>query len=275
MKLGVRSPIPGESLRKKAKVLKRTGFEGIELGPEYLNQSAEEILQKLSGTGIAVTAIVGSIKLLEPDKKGRQAAIKLDRERLEMAKALGASAVIEVPVFGEPRFDDLPSGMSALDYAKKLLVSSLKELAPDIEQKGVTLLIEPLNRYETGFINTLEQASEICETVGSPGVKILADFFHMQIEERVIADSIRKEGKYIGYVHLADSNRLQPGAGHTDFRAGFDVLKSVGYDGWLVFESGIKSVNEGSLSIEMPGEPEEKLRKAREFICALWDVAEG
>ena len=70
MKLGVRSPIPGESLRKKAKVLKRTGFEGIELGPEYLNQSAEEILQKLSGTGIAVTAIVGSIKLLDRDKRG-------------------------------------------------------------------------------------------------------------------------------------------------------------------------------------------------------------
>jgi sugar phosphate isomerase/epimerase len=85
----------------------------------------------------------------------------------------------------------------------------------------------------------------------------------MQIEERVIADALRKEGQYIGYIHLADSNRLQPGAGHTDFRAGFDALKSVGYDGWLTIESG------------MSGEPEECLRKAGEFIRVLWDTAIG
>ena len=263
MNLGVRGTIPGASLRSKAEVLQRTGFDGIELGPEYLNQPAEEILRQLEGTGIAVTAIVGSIQLLNSDKKERQAAIKLDIERLTMAKALGASAVIEVPVFGEPRFNDLPTGMSAIDYAKKLLISSLKELAPSIEETGVTLLIEPLNRYETRFINRLEQAAEICAAMGSPGVKILADFFHMQIEERVIADALRKDGQYIGYIHLADSNRLQPSAGHTDFRAGFDVLKSVGYDGWLTIESG------------MSGEPEESLRKAREFICTLWDAAIG
>ena len=228
-----------------------------------MDQPAEKILHQLSGTGIAVTAIVGSTQLLNPDKKERQAAIKLDIERLAMAKALGASAMIEVPVFGEPRFDNLPTGMSAHDMAKNLLISSLKELAPSIEETGITLLIEPLNRYETRFINRLEQASEICAAVGSPGVKILSDFFHMQIEERVIGDALRKESQYIGYIHLADSNRLQPGAGHTDFRAGFDALKSVGYDGWLTIESG------------MSGEPEECLRKAREFISVLWDAAIG
>ena len=261
MKLGVRGTIPGASLREKAEALQRTGFEGIELGAEYLNQPAEEILRQLSGTGIAVTAIVGSIKLLNPDPNERPAAIQLDRERFAMAKALGASAVIEVPVFGEPRFNDLPTGTSARDYAKQTLISNLKALAPDIEQTGVTLLIEPLNRYETRFINRLEQGAEICEAVGSPGIKLLADFFHMQIEERVIADALRKHAKHLGYIHLADSNRLEPGAGHTDFRAGFDALKLVGYDGWLTIESGLS------------GEPEASLRKARTLISALWDAA--
>ncbi|MBI1925402.1 sugar phosphate isomerase/epimerase [Candidatus Poribacteria bacterium] len=263
MKLGVRGTIPGASLREKAEALQRTGFDGIELGPEYLNQPAEEILRQLSSTGIAVTAIVGSIKLLHPDSQERQTAIPLDRERFAMAKALGASAVIEVPVFGEPRFNDLPAGMSARDYAKQLLISSLKALAPDIERTGVTLLIEPLNRYETRFINRLEQGAEIGAAVGSPGVKLLADFFHMQIEERVIADALRKYQKYVGYIHLADSNRLEPGAGHTDFRAGFDALKSVGYDGWLTIESGLS------------GEPEDSLRRSRALISAVWDAASG
>jgi sugar phosphate isomerase/epimerase len=111
MKPGVRGMIPGASLRDKAEVLQRTGFDGIELGQEYLSQPAEKILSQLSGTGIAVTAIVGSIQLLNPDKKERQAAITLVKNRLVMAKTLGASAVIEVPVFGEPRFNDLPTGI--------------------------------------------------------------------------------------------------------------------------------------------------------------------
>jgi len=206
---------------------------------------------------------VGSIKLLNPDKAERQAAIKLDKDRLAMAKALGASAMIEVPVFGEPRFNDLPAGMSAHDMGQKLLISGLKALAPYIEETGITLILEPLNRYETRFLNRVEQAAEICDAVGSPGIKILADFFHMQIEERVIADALRKNAQYLGYIHLADSNRLQPGAGHTDFRAGFDALKSVGYDGWLTIESG------------MSGEPEECLREARKFISVMWDSASG
>ena len=85
----------------------------------------------------------------------------------------------------------------------------------------------------------------------------------MQIEERVIADALRKNSQHLGYIHLADSNRLEPGVGHTDFRAGFDALKSVDYDGWLTIESG------------MSGEPEECLREARKFISVLWDSASG
>jgi sugar phosphate isomerase/epimerase len=263
MKLGVRGTIPGESLREKAEVLQRTGFDGIELGGEYLNQSAEAILEQLSGTGISVSAIVGSIGLLHPDPNERPAAIQLDRERLQIAQALGADAVIEVPVFGEPRFDDLPEGVSAHDYGKRVLISGLKELVSDIEQTDVTLILEPLNRYETRFLNRVEQGAKICAAVGSSGVKLLADFFHMQIEERVIADSLRKHAPYLGYIHLADSNRLEPGAGHTDFRSGFDALKAVGYDGWLTIESGMSS------------DPEACLGKARELIGVLWDSAMG
>lgn len=263
MRLGVRGPIPGATLREKAEALQRTGYAGIELGGEWLHQSPDAIQSQLEGTGIVVTAITGSIQLLHPDPATRKAALDLDRERFRMAKTLGASAVIEVPLFGSPRFDDVPEGVSSHAYGMEVLIVQLKALVPALEETDVTLLLEPLNRYETRFMNRLEQAVEVIEAVGSERIRILADFFHMQIEERVIGDALRKAGKHIGYIHLADSNRLQPGRGHTDFRSGFDALKAFGYDGWLVIESGLAS----------PENPEEQLKEARHFLLALWNSA--
>jgi len=137
----------------------------------------------------------------------------------------------------------------------------LKELVGKIEQTGVPIILEPLNRYETHFLRRVEQALEICKEVGSSStIRILADFFHMSIEEADIADSLKKGGKYIGYIHLADSNRLEPGAGHTNFAPGFAALKTIGYDGWLTIESGAST------------ETEDALRRANKFIKSLWDA---
>jgi sugar phosphate isomerase/epimerase len=178
-----------------------------------------------------------------------------------MAAKLGASGVIEVPVFGSPQFPDVSPVMSIYHLSKQLLVAGLKELMSQTEQTGVPILIEPLNRYETHFINRVEQAVEICRDVGTPdNIRILADFFHMSIEELDIASALMTGGKYIGYIHLADSNRLEPGAGHTDFASGIAALKAIGYDGWLTIESGAST------------EAEDALRRANDFIRCLWDA---
>ena len=142
------------------------------------------------------------------------------------------------------------------------LSTGLKELVSQTEQTGVPILIEPLNRYETHFLNRVEQAVEICREVGTPdNIRILADFFHMSIEEMDIASALKNGGKYIGYIHLADSNRMEPGAGHTDFASGIAALKSIGYDGWLTIESGAST------------ESEDALRRANDFIRLLWDAS--
>jgi sugar phosphate isomerase/epimerase len=75
-----------------------------------------------------------------------------------------------------------------------------------------------------------------------------------------IADALKKAGEYTGYIHLADSNRLEPGAGHTDFVSGIDALKSIGYDDWLTIESGAST------------DPEDALNRANEYIRSLWDA---
>ena len=181
MKLGVRGPIPGSTIRERVEVLKRTNFDGIELGAEFLNTTSDDILQQLDGTGIIISAIVGSIGLLSPNKQARKEAVELDKKRLTMAAKLGASGVIEVPVFGSPQFPDVSPVMSIYHLEKQLLVAGLKELISQTEQTGVPILIEPLNRYETHFINRVEQAVEICREVGTPdNIRILADFFHTE-----------------------------------------------------------------------------------------------
>lgn len=259
MRLGVRGPIPGQTLHERAEALKRTGFEGIELGPEWLDRPAEQIRADLAG--LAVTAIVGSIQLLRPDRAAREAAIQLDRERIRLARELGAEAVIEVPVFGPCPFPDLRPVISPRELEDQLLIAGLKELVPDLEQTGVNLLLEPLNRYETHYMNRQEHAAQICQAVGSPRIKILADFFHMHIEEPSLAGALRKVGPHLGYIHVADSNRLEPGAGFQDFRTPFAALKEVGYDGWITLESGAS------------GDPETALREARQRLQTWWEEA--
>lgn len=259
MKLGVRGPTQGATLRERALFAHRAGFDGLELGPEHLNVTVDQILAQLDGTDITISAIVGSLELLNPDIDARRRAIQLDRDRLRMAEELGANGVIEVPVFGPSRFPDASPVFSSYELERRILISGLRELADVTERTGTPILIEPLNRYETHFINRIEQATDIIVEVGKGQFKILADFFHMNIEERSIDTAIRGGGNLLGYVHLADTNRLQPGAGHMDFRKGFTALRSIGYDGWLTVESGVEE-----------GEGERALKQSVELIRKLW-----
>src|SRR5215831_21114829 len=107
VRFGVRTPFPEGGLRERALLLEKLGYEGIELGHEWLDQSLQSIQEQLKGTPIAVSAIVGSIKLLDTDPQVRAQAVELDRKRLEVAQALGAGGLIEVPTFGPNRFQDL------------------------------------------------------------------------------------------------------------------------------------------------------------------------
>jgi len=100
VRFDVRTPLPRIRLRERAVLVHSLGYDGIELGQEWLNQPVEAIQEQLAGTGVQVSAIVGSIQLLDTDPQKRAEGVELDRRRLRMAKELGADCVIEVPVFG-------------------------------------------------------------------------------------------------------------------------------------------------------------------------------
>jgi sugar phosphate isomerase/epimerase len=250
VKFAVRTPFPdGLSLRQRASLVKRLGFDGIELGNEWTEQPLATIRDEIDGTGIAVSAVVGSIELLNVDPAKRRQGIETDRMQLQKARQLGAAGVIEVPVFGQNKFPDLSPIMTAKEVEEKLLVAELKELAPDVANSGVTLLLEPCNHKETHFLNTQQYGADIIHEVGSPGFRLLSDFYHMQIEEKDIAETLAKVGNLTGYVHLADGlKRTEPGSLPFDYRPGFHALKKWGYSGWLTIESRATDNPEAALA---------------------------
>lgn len=90
------------------------------------------------------------------------------------------------------------------------------------------------------MVNRVEQAADICRAVGLESAKVMADSFHMNIEEDEVAMALRDGGQLIGHVHVADSARLQPGTGHIDWQGAMKALRSIDYDGWLAMECGIR-----------------------------------
>jgi sugar phosphate isomerase/epimerase len=112
----------------------------------------------------------------------------------------------------------------------------LEECCKVAAGKAVTVFLEPLNRYESDYVNTVDDVLKIIRQLGLSNVKVLADTFHMNIEEVNLSDSLKRAGPSLGFVHLADSNRQAPGHGHLDIRGVLGALKELGYQGYLSFE---------------------------------------
>lgn len=102
--------------------------------------------------------------------------------------------------------------------------------------EGVTILLEPLNHYEADDLTTLDQAADMIGELKAPNLKLLADTYHMNIEEVDIAASLRRHAAVLGHVHLVDSNRQVPGHGHMDMRSILQALLATGYQGYVCFE---------------------------------------
>lgn len=236
MKIAIRESMAvGKTLQERLAWLESVDIDGIELHAESMAMPFDQVREVMGASSRGVSAIQGSAKLLDPDPAVRDFAKTQIRERLALAADLGAVGVLVVPQFGKAQLPDLSPYKSGADLERELLLSQLKELAPVAAQHGTQMFLEPLNRYEAYLVNRVEQGAELAALVG-PEVATMADFFHMGIEEVDIAAAIRDNGPHVIYVHVADTNRVQPGFGHHDFLPGYTALKEIGYDGWLGIE---------------------------------------
>ncbi|MFZ0963331.1 MAG: sugar phosphate isomerase/epimerase family protein [Terriglobia bacterium] len=116
-------------------------------------------------------------------------------------------------------------------------VAGLQVVAWHAETRQVTICLEPLNRFETYFLNTLEDAARLIRDIGAPNVKIHFDTFHSNIEEKHPAEALRSIAKELGHVHISENDRGIPGSGHVDWQGVLKVLKAIRYQGWMTIES--------------------------------------
>ena len=241
---------PGRDLSEKLDNLAEYGYEGIEFWGSGIQSRQDEIIKATQNHQVKSSTICAGYGgcLVDGNKSERDMAMADIKSLLTVAANIGAVGLIMVPVFGDLRINDLSPYKSARQLTEELLVTLLKELGDHAKEVGSIVLVEPLNRYETRFINRLEQGVDICKRVDNPKVQIMADFFHMSIEEANIAESIKAASSYIKHVHLADSTRLLPGYGHTDFKSGFAALKEIGFEGYMALECGVP----GPAEVELP-----------------------
>jgi len=257
MKLAVQENlVPGKTISEKLHKIEKYGYEGVEVFYNVIPQKLDELKRSLPSSKVRFSTVCGVPSgLLGPDRKTREAAMDGIKSLLETCANLGGVGVICVPIFGGPQISDLyPWQPDVEQLERNVLVEEFKILGKTADDLGVYLMLEPLNRYETHLIKRLEQAVEVVGEVGLEHVQVMADFFHMSIEEADIAQSIEAAQSHIFHVHLADSNRLLPGHGHTDFKKPLQTLKKAGYKHYMALECGV------------PGDPDKTLPECVKFL---------
>lgn len=214
------------------------GFDAIEIfapGPdavdrEQLNGLIKQHELAVAAVGTGAGMVKHGLSLTDPDATKRAAARDFIRQMIEFGGQFGAPAIIG-------SMQGRWGGDLSLDAALELLAEALNELGPLAEAHGVPLIYEPLNRYETNLIKTMAHGASFMNQLKTSNVKLLADLFHMNIEEANIADGLRDGGEAIGHVHFVDSNRQATGFGHMDYVPIAKALKDIQFKGYASAEA--------------------------------------
>jgi D-psicose/D-tagatose/L-ribulose 3-epimerase len=232
------SPFTTESVKLFPK-LKKWGFETVEIPVEALEHiDPVKVKAAADKAGLAIGSVCACMGPGR-DFRGSEAEQKTAKDYvlglIDQAAALGCPSIIG-PVYSVVGLAD------AHDDAEKkqqfdLVVKNLKPIAKYAESKGVQICIEPLNRFETDFLNTCDQGLKLIKAIGSKAVKLHLDTFHMNIEEKNQAAAIIKAGKALGHFHACGSDRGTPGGDHIDWKPIVKALKQIGYEGDVVIES--------------------------------------
>ncbi len=225
--------LPG-SIRSAAEL----GFNAVELflpGPSAvpitdLKQMLSENRMGVAAVGTGAGMVLHKLSLTDCSADLRQQAEAFVSEMIDFAGALQAPAIIGSM---QGRWTEKLGREKTLD----LLGESLQRLGKQAAKFGVPLIYEPLNRYETNLCNTLADGVALIESRGIENVVLLADLFHMNIEEIDLAEALRSAGRHLGHVHFVDSNRRPVGAGHIDVDDVASALESIGYQGYASAEA--------------------------------------
>lgn len=233
------SPVTTAELEKLAPHVAQMGFDWIEVPLESLDdldfRRGAEII-KAHGLGVSCCAAMGPDRdLVHPDPAIRENGMAYIRGAIEATAALGATNLVGPIYSAVGRTWQMTDEERARDT--DLLVENLSRLADYARSYGVVLCIEPLNRFETSFINLATQAIEVVDRVNSPHCQVMLDTFHMNIEEKSLGEAIRAAGPRLKHFHACENDRGAPGSGHVPWNDVAEALRAIGYEGPVVIES--------------------------------------
>ena len=252
--------VPGKELPEKLAWMEHAGFDAVEPHGDVVGKG-QEFLAALRNTKLKVSAVCwGSAKgaLVSREAAQRTKAIEQFKRAIDTAAELKSTGVIHAPVF---KWETDRTNQEI----REILVDTLPALGEYAAQAGTRVLLEPLNRNEAFFLRQIADGAAICRDCNNPGVCLMADFYHMGIEETSCLGAMLSGGAYLHHIHLASKTRVLPGQDRGEdeprYVDGFRGLKLIGYQDYCSFECGCR------------GGREEEIPKSIAFLRECWAKA--
>jgi len=247
-----------KKIKERFRYLKEIGFEGYEIDGKELVENLEEVKEAITETGLPVTTACGGYQGWIGDfiEERRLNGLEQIRQILHALSEVGGKGIVVPAAWGmfTYRLPPMESPRSK-EGDWKAVSDSLLFLDKVAKETGTTLFLEPLNRYQDHMINRLEDAKRYIDENKLENVQVIADFYHMNIEEDNLSQALHEHRNVIGHIHLADNHRYQPGSGSIDFKKHFQQLKEDGYKGFLTIECRVRG-----------NEPEAEYIKALRYL---------
>lgn len=232
------SPFTNDST-KLFKTFKRWGFDTVEIpieDPSHIDPA--HVKAELDKNGLvcgSVCACLGPDRDLRGTEEQQKTALDYMKRLLNQMVVLDCPSLIGPVYSSVGRADAVPPDEYKQQWAT--VVKNLRELCAYAEKRGRQICMEPLNRFETDFINTVDQGLKMIRDVGSPVLKLHLDTFHMNIEEKCVYSAVKLAGKRLAHCHACENDRGAPGTGNVHWKEWAKALKEIKYDGAVVIES--------------------------------------
>ena len=243
MKFGINtflftSPFTNADTRMFAR-FREWGFDGVEIAvedPDHIDP--RRVRDQLDRHGLVCTSVCACFppqRDLRGTQAQQEAALDYVRRLIELAEPLGTDIVMGPLYSATGRAEAGPAAEARRQW--RTVRNHLRTLCHHASDHGARICMEPLNRFETDFLNTVDQGLRMIDDVGSPALQLLLDTFHMNIEEKDPCEAIRRAGPHVGHIHASASDRGTPGNDHVDWKGVGRALRDIGYDGAVVIES--------------------------------------
>jgi D-psicose/D-tagatose/L-ribulose 3-epimerase len=240
------SPFGDDNVTDLARHVAELGFDVLEIcieDPQLVTAGAVRDAADAAGVGVSVCGAFGPDRdLSHEDADMRRQGVEYLRACIDLAAEVGSPNVAG-PMYsavGKTRL--LPD--EEREQQRRWAVESLRTAGKYAAECGVGLAIEPLNRFETDLVNTVEQGLDLCDRIRLDNVGLLLDTFHMNIEEKSIPDAIRRAGARLRHFHACENDRGAPGSGHVEWGPVLEAVQEIGFEGQVVIESFTPEIQE-------------------------------